>query len=503
MFNNSSVLPSLPMASADIFDKQLQCVLGYMLNKTASYDQARQACSMYKDFTKLGPITAIVFWLVGIFIIITNAAVILTIIRTRTLRKPVYFYMANLAMSDLMSGIGHLYYADVEYSLYSRLYSTNVIFYSQVMSATALALFSLNSYVAVRHPIFFRIHSDTAKRDAGIAIASSWLIVSLVVFTPSMGWNCLDMPSPNCSGYYNDSFVGLSITMVLLPAIIMVFTNTSVFIAIKKRQKNRLGQPEGQHNNPTQAEAERKFQKSVEKSRTVLIHVVVAFVFWLISILSIPICKQMCPPSTGPRGVYVLLLMTLNAAINPITSTLRTPELRDGLWQNMTDIHRVLVTVFRGNRVNPQNVQPALQNPASVREISENPQVQQHVLQSTLNVRENPQVEQPALQNTSNVRKIIVRENPQVQHPVLHNTSNVRENNVRENPQVQQLAVQNASNVKKIRVWFIPWCGRSEQNMPDELQIGGQSKRLGVSGTYLKADSSKRKIQNLTIVDID
>ncbi|XP_035684260.1 rhodopsin, GQ-coupled-like [Branchiostoma floridae] len=379
MFNNSSVLPSLPTASPDIFDRQLQCVLTNLLKRTVSYDQARQACSVYKDFTKLGPITAIVFWLVGIFIIITNAAVILTIIRTRTLRKPVYFYMANLAMSDLMSGIGQLYYAGVEYSLYSRLYSTNVIFYSQVMSATALALFSLNSYVAVKHPIFFRIHSDTANRDAGIAIASSWLILSLVVFTPSMGWNCLDMPSPNCSGYYNDSFVGLSITMVLLPAIIMLFTNTSVFIAIKNRQKNRPGQQvgagvrnqiqddaeahnrTGQHDdNPVQTGAERKFRKIVEKSRTVLIHVVVAFVFWLISILFIPICRKMCPPSTGPRGVYVLLLMTLNSAINPITSTLRTPELRDGLWQNMAAIHRVLVAVFRANPEDPPDRQPAL-----------------------------------------------------------------------------------------------------------------------------------------------
>eukprot|EP00058_Branchiostoma_floridae_P013230 XP_002598718.1 hypothetical protein BRAFLDRAFT_95836 [Branchiostoma floridae] len=267
----------------------------------------------------------------------------------------------------------------------------------------ALALLSLNSYVAVRHPIFFRIHADTAKRDAGIAIAASWLILSLVVFTPSMGWNCLDMPSPNCSGYYHDSFVGLSITMVLLPAIIMVFTNTSIFIAIKKRQKNRLGQPGGQHNNPAQAEIDRKFQKSVEKSRTVLIHVVVAFVFWLISFLFIPICKKMCPPSTGPRGVYVLLLMTLNAAINPITSTLRTPELRDGLWQNMTDIHRVLVTVFRGNRVDPQDVQPALQNTTNTRG---SPQVEPHVPQNTTDVETTPGTSGRSEQNVSDEQPI-------------------------------------------------------------------------------------------------
>ncbi|CAH1228999.1 S1PR1 [Branchiostoma lanceolatum] len=381
MFNNSSVLPvEFNETSIHEFTGWLLCVLWHLQNKTMSYNQAEETCSMYlKEF---GTEITVLCWLAAAFIIITNAAVLWGIIGNRELHKPYLFYMANIASADILAGIALLCYPIVGQmeatGMYTRMNIVTLAITSQVLSSSALALQSINSYVAVRYPTYFHNHAGTAKRNAGVAIVSTWLLLSLFGLTPSMGWNCLNMPTPNCLNFFHIAYTVLCGVMILLLACTALFTTISVFITLKQRQKNRFGQPAGaqplQGNNPTQNRtgqnqphnlaqnvAERKCQKSLNKIKTVLIHVVVAFTFWFLPLVLIPICQdKYCQLPTGPRGMVVL--MTLNSAINPIVSIIRTSELRKGIWKNMTAIYRVLhitalVTMIRGNRDNPQDEQ--------------------------------------------------------------------------------------------------------------------------------------------------
>ncbi|KAI8517592.1 Gamma-tubulin complex component 5 [Branchiostoma belcheri] len=139
---------------------------------------------------------------------------------------------------------------------------------------------------------------------------------------------------------------------------------------MKERKKRRLGQPGGQ-NNPGQHNAsqdqpndaaERKYQQSVHKARTVMIQVVAAFIFWLFPLILIPVCHmagEKCPIPTGSTGVPLVtpLLIVLNSLINPVASIIRTPDLRQSLRQYATSIYRALVTMRRGNRVDPLDEQ--------------------------------------------------------------------------------------------------------------------------------------------------
>ncbi|KAI8507782.1 Gamma-tubulin complex component 5 [Branchiostoma belcheri] len=274
-------------------------------------------------------------------------------------------------MADIFGGIGLMIQAAKLATIRGVMTTVTFMTHSQVMSASALALMSVNCYVAVRHPIYLHTHAHTAKRNAALAIVSSWLVLSLFTFSPAMGWNCLDMPVADCFDFFHTSYMGILVAVALLCIVVMLFTNISVYIAIKQRQKRRLGQPGGvqdnnpgqniagqdQANNDRQAEADRKFKKSVHKARTVMIHVVVAIILWLLPLVVVPICvgdKGNCP-----LPVAIPVLITLNSAINPVAGIVRTPDLRKGIRENVASIHRALVTAIRGNRVNPQGEQPA------------------------------------------------------------------------------------------------------------------------------------------------
>eukprot|EP00058_Branchiostoma_floridae_P008943 XP_002594431.1 hypothetical protein BRAFLDRAFT_72183 [Branchiostoma floridae] len=367
MFNNSSALSSVLDKTTGQFERKIPCILSNLRNNI-SYDEAEEACSMYTDFSDLGTGITVILLLTGLHIIVSNAVVLWGIARTPELHKQVYFFMANLAMTDLLAGVGLLARCGlVDQVGLTRLYfimnSSNFIMYTQTMSASALCLLSVSCYVAIRHPILFYTRASSAKHDAGVAIVSSWLVLSLFSFIPSMGWNCLDMPISKCVNFNPLPYAAILVIVFILPACIMLFTNISVFIAIRKRLKRRLGQPGGQ-NDPEQNgagqdqpsdEAERKFQKSMHKARTVMIQVVVAVIFWLLPLILIPVCRaagEMCPVPS------VALLMVLNSAINPIASIIRTPNLRKRIRLDAAAFHQVLVTLIRGNRVNPQVVQP-------------------------------------------------------------------------------------------------------------------------------------------------
>ncbi|XP_019647230.1 PREDICTED: sphingosine 1-phosphate receptor 1-like [Branchiostoma belcheri] len=367
MFNNSSLSsPVTGVTPEGDINGQLPCFLRHLQNKS-SYDQAQDACSMYMNFVELGTGLTVVFWLTGLHIIISNAVVLWGIIRTPELRKQIYMFMANLAVADMLAGIGLIVRCQaVDRVGLSRLYfMMNIdtfLVYSQIMSASALCLLSISSYVAIRHPIFFHTHAHNGKRDASVAIVTSWLVQTMLGFLPSMGLNCLDMPDLKCFNFSPLPIVALKVTTMVLLLCVMLFTNTSVFLAIRERQKRRLGQPQGQNRasqNQANDAAERKYQSSVHKARTVMIQVVAAFIFWLLPLILIPACltaREKCPFSNG-ISLSGPLLMSFNSVINPIASIIRTPDLRKSLRGDMTIIYQALFIIVRGNRVNPQEEQ--------------------------------------------------------------------------------------------------------------------------------------------------
>ncbi|XP_035697318.1 uncharacterized protein LOC118430512 [Branchiostoma floridae] len=382
MFNNISE-PWLPTAGtpAPEFQTLVSCYQWFSRNKTLSVAQVDEVCSLYEDIVRLGTGGDLIFWLTGLLIIIGNAAVLWGIIGTQELRTPLYFYYANLAMSDVLAGIG-LLYRTAGYVGYSRnlylfiLNFVSLMTFSQIMSASALSVLSVNSYVGLMYPVFYRNHNKNGntKRLAGLVLAGSWIGYSLLVFSPSMGWNCLQMgtlTNGNCIANCPVAFVVICVSILFLLCCNMLFTNISLFIAIRKREKRRLEQAtsdqnrEGgtQQNNVAQDKALQKFRKNVHKARTVMIHVVVSFACWLLAAVLVVLCvtwPDMCP--SNQSSVYAATC--LNSAINPVATLIRTPDLRKAIWRKLRGIYRVFVTLIRRleNRMMQQEELPGQGN---------------------------------------------------------------------------------------------------------------------------------------------
>ncbi|XP_078579100.1 sphingosine 1-phosphate receptor 1-like [Branchiostoma floridae x Branchiostoma japonicum] len=355
--NNQSSVPD--------FDGLIPCYRWYVQNKTVPYEQAHEACSVY-DFVDMGTGIDIIFWLTGIFIITTNLMVLLGMIATRKRLKPICFFLANLAMSDLLSGIALLYrteghvFHSVKYGFMMTF--VDLMAFTQMISASALSILSVSSCLAVTNPIFFRTHAGNIKRITYSAMGFSWIGFSLLGFSPSMGWNCLDMQTlitGKCIKYYPMAFFIITISIMFVLGSVMLFTNIIVYIVIKRRKKNR---PQ-QSNTPTpqmskrndlrhnskgvDQETSKKLEESEQRAKTIILHIVVVFTFWLITFMIIPICnayRDMCP-----RMNVLVAAVCLSSAFNPITTVVRTPPLRRTLRQKLTDVHRMFATVMREN----------------------------------------------------------------------------------------------------------------------------------------------------------
>ncbi|XP_019632480.1 PREDICTED: sphingosine 1-phosphate receptor 1-like [Branchiostoma belcheri] len=371
MFNNSSN-PGLPTEEtfAAEFHSILSCYKWHLTNNF-SVLQANEACSAYEDLVRLRTETEVIFLLMGLLIIVTNPVLLLGIIGARELHKPVYFFLANLAVSDFCAGAGLLYRA-VGYVGYSAMYKTYgfllgyvpLLIFTQMMSSSALTFLSVNNYVAIRYPVYFHNNADelSTKLCVGVALIVSWISIALVSFSPIMGWNCLDMgtlTTRTCIKYYPLAFVVVCAAIGLLLCSIILFTNVSVYVRIREREKKRLEQAGS--TNAAQQEALRRYEERVYKARTVMIHVILAFTFWLLPLL-IYVYYAVCRSAPGrcPTRTGIFAGICLNSLINPIATLLRTSDLRKAIWDKVTGVHQTIVRVIRGNRAHPQDDQAGI-----------------------------------------------------------------------------------------------------------------------------------------------
>ncbi|XP_019645146.1 PREDICTED: sphingosine 1-phosphate receptor 1-like [Branchiostoma belcheri] len=335
-----------------------------------SYLQASEACPL-NDGGVLGskgwPVY--MFGVMGVFIILANVTVLFGIIGTRKLHKALYLYIANLATVDLLPGVLLICLAFGQlgrYGLIAMLHFYMCLLFTQTMSASALSLLSIDCYIAVKHPIFFRNNAYKAKRNACVAIVCSWIVLSLCVFSSSMGWNCIydrSIVVKSCIIVVPLSYAIFVISIIASLCFVLMFTNISVFVRIKRRKKTRLRQfrggirktqraedgdnqdrAGGSEGRDGQDEAQRKADSSERKARTVMILVSLAFVVWLLGFTALPfagVClrnRDLCSVATFSN--LVLFIMTINSALNPLANIIRMADLRNAILQQLTCPYR-------------------------------------------------------------------------------------------------------------------------------------------------------------------
>ncbi|XP_078658328.1 lysophosphatidic acid receptor 3-like [Branchiostoma floridae x Branchiostoma belcheri] len=235
--------------------------------------------------------------------------------------------MANLAASDICTGVSLLSMLCTGYSYDLVLPDALAQFYFTTVLLSALAsAYSLLTLTAERH--WFIVHGMTYVNNVTndrcrIMIFVVWVWSGIFAMLPNVGWNCTVgigcMPLAGVG--YAHSYLVLVLMLVFIPMAAVVGLNVSVFwclwqqVSAIRRQEAAV---HAQHSN------------SRKSSITVLIITILFLVGWLpfcITIADGIACKQDCGITGPPRIGFVIV----NSALNPIIYGFRLKEIRRGV----------------------------------------------------------------------------------------------------------------------------------------------------------------------------
>ncbi|XP_019616113.1 PREDICTED: adenosine receptor A2b-like [Branchiostoma belcheri] len=213
------------------------CFYWYEENNV-DFDQAVAACSHLPNLVldqnkKVGIASAAV----GTVALLMNVVVLSGVLKNHQLSKPMYMFVANLAVADCVAGLFSFFFCasfQLEFfTLWMRLGFYCTFFVVLVLSAVGVVLLSMDRYLAILHPIFYQ--TRMSGRHVAVSLGIAWPASLLVCLSPLMGWNCSNIKIETCLMIVPVSYLILTNAILLMSVVIVVFVNVRIFIELKRR----------------------------------------------------------------------------------------------------------------------------------------------------------------------------------------------------------------------------------------------------------------------------
>lgn len=280
-----------------------------------------------------------VFLAVCSLIVLENALVLVTIWRTSRFHKPMYYFIGNLALSDLLAGL--VYAANILLSGANTLRLTPAqwflregsMFVALGASVFSLLAIALERHLTMRH---MKLHHSSGGGGGGgscgnswrvfVLISAVWLVAALLGLLPAMGWNCIQR-LPSCSTVlplYHKTYIFFctSVFSALLLAIVVLYAR--IYRLVRARSGGG-------------GAASRSSEKSLALLKTVIIVLGCFIACWaplfVLLLLDAACAVRRCPVLY--RAEWFLALAVLNSAMNPLIYTLTSHEMRRAFLQTL------------------------------------------------------------------------------------------------------------------------------------------------------------------------
>ncbi|KAM4721897.1 sphingosine 1-phosphate receptor 1 isoform 1-T2 [Rhinophrynus dorsalis] len=272
--------------------------------------------------------SSIIFIIICCFIVLENILVLLTIWRTKKFHRPMYYFIGNLALSDLLAGAA--YTANILLSgpnTYKLTPAEWMIREGSMFVALSASVFSLLAIAIERYitMLKMKLHNGSKSSRSFLLISACWLVSLFLGGLPIMGWNCI-LRMPDCSTVlplYHKHYILFCTTIfcVLLMTIVVLYAR--IYFLVRTRSRSLTFRRNC-------ARTSRSSEKSMALLKTVIIVLSAFIVCWsplFIFLLLDFGCKvQTCPVLF--KAEYFLALAVLNSATNPIIYTLTNREMR-------------------------------------------------------------------------------------------------------------------------------------------------------------------------------
>nr|BAG59541.1 unnamed protein product [Homo sapiens] len=271
-------------------------------------------------------LTSVVFILICCFIILENIFVLLTIWKTKKFHRPMYYFIGNLALSDLLAGVAYtanlLLSGATTYKLtpaqwFLREGSMFVALSASVFSLLAIAI---ERYITM---LKMKLHNGSNNFRLFLLISACWVISLILGGLPIMGWNCISALS-SCSTVlplYHKHYILFCTTVFTLLLLSIVILYCRIYSLVRTRSRRLTFRK-------NISKASRSSEKSLALLKTVIIVLSVFIACWapLFILLLLDVGCKVKTCDILFRAEYFLVLAVLNSGTNPIIYTLTNKE---------------------------------------------------------------------------------------------------------------------------------------------------------------------------------
>ncbi|XP_054644487.1 sphingosine 1-phosphate receptor 1 [Dunckerocampus dactyliophorus] len=270
---------------------------------------------------------SVIFIVVCCLIVLENLLVLATIWRTKKFHKPMYYFIGNLALSDLLAGM--VYTANILLSGANTYKLTPTQWFlreGSMFVALAASVFSLLAIAVERHltMLKMKLHNSGSASRVFTLISAVWMVAALLGGLPLMGWNCIGQLS-RCSTVlplYHKTYILFCTTVfsVILMAIVALYARIYALVRARSRQLVFRKAPNGGKSS----------EKSMALLRTVMVVLSCFIACWapLFVLLLLDAACRTLHCSILYKAEWFLALAVLNSATNPLIYTLTSNEMR-------------------------------------------------------------------------------------------------------------------------------------------------------------------------------
>ncbi|XP_061635475.1 sphingosine 1-phosphate receptor 1 [Phyllopteryx taeniolatus] len=275
-----------------------------------------------------------VFLAVCCLIVLENLLVLATIWRTKKFHKPMFYFLGNLALSDLLAGV--VYAANILLSGANTFKLTPTQWFlreGSMFVALAASVFSLLAIAVERHLTMLKMKVHDGGRASRVfpLISAVWMVAALLGGLPLMGWNCIGRLN-RCSTVlplYHKTYILFCTTVfsVILMAIVALYARIYTLVRARSRRLVFRKAPNGG----------RSCERSMALLRTVVVVLSCFIACWapLFVLLLLDAACRTHGCAVLYRAEWFLALAVLNSATNPLIYTLTSNEMRRAFLETL------------------------------------------------------------------------------------------------------------------------------------------------------------------------
>lgn len=267
-----------------------------------------------------------VFLFFSVFIILENLLVLVAVVsRIRHSRRWVYVCIANITLSDLLTGTAYLVNICLSGSQTFRLtpalwlFREGMLFVALAASIFSLLLIAVERYTTMMKPLPQKSARRTYYRIYG-PVALCWALALVIGFLPLLGWNCV-CSLDGCSTLlplYSKKYIFFSLSIFFLILLAIGVLYGAIYCHVHKSAK--LG-------------PQRSRKRSLALLKTVITIVGVFMLCWgplfLLLLVDFFCVSRRCALLLSAD--FFISLAVLNSGLNPVIYALGSSEMRKAI----------------------------------------------------------------------------------------------------------------------------------------------------------------------------